>query len=488
MTDFAKKVAAYIEAEQLFAPASPSDVALSDATQLAVLVAVSGGADSMALLEVLRELNVEFQGSTTSAAVVRSSITNQLPYEVNGTVSTVPCSSIFASAKIEASHFNHRLRGAESERDCDFVRDYCAEHGIACHIGYAEGLTGAENEAREQRYAFLTETAEHCDAMLIATAHNCDDNLETMLLNLVRGSGTRGLAGIPPQRGNIIRPLLCVTRDEIEAYLTLRGVPHVTDSTNDTDAYSRNKLRHHVLPVLRELNPQSAPHALAAAQRLREDDAYLRNLAQERFDSRHSHQSKAPSDAPSVSAAELCAAPRPIAVRRIAAMTPHMLTAAQLDAVLRLCERTDGSAEAHVRGGRFVREYDALRFVAETAPTHDFAVAVRDLADFDGGEIVNKDFTCFLFKKSEICGTIVVNPRAEGDSIALLGRNVTKSVKKLLIEMKIPAASRDAIPVVSDDCGVLAIGGVARSSRAIPMAGDAIIEIKIIEKNNDTEG
>lgn len=464
MTDFAKKVAAYIERERLFASAP------TDGAQFTVLVAVSGGADSMALLEVLREL--QSQRSDNSAS----------PHGVSTTANAVVRSSIFTQVKIEVSHFNHRLRGAESDRDCEFVRDYCAAREIPCHIGYGEGLSGAENEAREQRYAFLATTAERCGATLIATAHNCDDNLETMLLNLVRGSGTRGLAGIPPRRDNVIRPLLCVTRAEIEAYLTLRGVPYVTDSTNDGDAYSRNKLRHHVLPVLRELNPQAAPHALAAAQRLREDDAFLREAA-------------GISDSTAINGAAISigdlhgGAAYPLAARRVASMTPHMLTAAQTDAILRLCERSDGSAEVHVRGGRFVREYDTLRFVADSdAPTHETSLAVRELTDFGGGEIVNKDFTCFLFKKSAIYGTIVVNPRAQGDFITLLGRNVTKSVKKLLIEMKIPASSRAAIPVISDERGVLAIGGVARSNRAIPTDGDTVLEVRIIKKNTDTEG
>ena len=138
-----------------------------------------------------------------------------------------------------AAHYDHGLRVEESGRDSRFVADMCRELGVECLTGrgdvrsYArERRLGTEEAARELRYAFLQEAAGKMGAQLIATAHNAGDNAETMLLALARGAGLRGLGGIPPRRGNIVRPMLAVTRAEVEEYLAARGIAHVEDSTN----------------------------------------------------------------------------------------------------------------------------------------------------------------------------------------------------------------------------------------------------------------
>ena len=179
-----------------------------------VLCALSGGADSMALLTVLERLAKE-RGFTLYAA-----------------------------------HFNHQLRGEESQRDEDFVTDWCQKRGIQLEVGRGDVAKQAEEEgkgveetARAMRYGFLTEAARTLEADKIATAHNADDNAETLLLHLVRGTGLDGLTGIPPVRGILIRPLLATPRQQIEAWLTQEGIPHVEDSSNQTDAYARNRLR-----------------------------------------------------------------------------------------------------------------------------------------------------------------------------------------------------------------------------------------------------
>ena len=179
-----------------------------------VICAVSGGADSMAMLWCLHCLKSEL------------------------------------SIRVEAAHFNHRLRGAESDRDEAFVREFCASHGIALTVGAANpedyGASGVEETARRLRYAFF----ETLDCDRLAPAHTADDNAETVLVNLLRGTGLRGLCGIPPVRGRIVRPLLFARRQNILDYLRTEGVAFVEDSTNGQDAYLRNRLRHHVLPLL----------------------------------------------------------------------------------------------------------------------------------------------------------------------------------------------------------------------------------------------
>ncbi|NMA24554.1 MAG: tRNA lysidine(34) synthetase TilS, partial [Clostridiales bacterium] len=196
-----------------------------------VLAAVSGGADSMCLLAALLELS-EKRGFTVAAA-----------------------------------HYNHRLRGDESERDARFVESFCRERGIALYSGAGDvaafagsaGL-GTEEAARRMRYDFLNKTEENINAKRIATAHTADDNAETVLLNLTRGAGLSGLGGIPPKRGIIIRPMLTLTREDVVAYLTSRGVPYIEDSTNALEICGRNVIRRRVIPVLRELNPRFLEH------------------------------------------------------------------------------------------------------------------------------------------------------------------------------------------------------------------------------------
>ena len=178
-----------------------------------VLAAVSGGLDSMCLLHLLT---------------------------VWGRERNIP---------VTAAHFNHQLRGAESDRDEQFVRDWCGVRGVPFVSGRGnvrelagrEGMS-LEEAAREARYAFLTKEKERLGCKYVLTAHHADDNAETMLLNLLRGTGLRGLTGIPAARDFLLRPFLQVTRAELAAYAAARDVPYVEDSTNALDDAARNVL------------------------------------------------------------------------------------------------------------------------------------------------------------------------------------------------------------------------------------------------------
>ena len=211
-----------------------------------VLAAVSGGLDSMCLLHLLATWGRE------------------------------------RNLNVAAAHFNHQLRGAESDRDERFVRDWCGAHEIPFVSGRgdvralaARKRMSLEEAAREARYAFLNQqkTALGCRCVLIA--HHADDNAETMLLNLLRGTGLRGLTGIPPEREDLLRPFLQVTRQELADYAGAHDVPYVEDSTNQMDDAARNVLRHQVLPVLRQLNPRAVENMSRAAELLRQDEEAL---------------------------------------------------------------------------------------------------------------------------------------------------------------------------------------------------------------------
>ena len=205
------------------------------------IVALSGGADSVALLLLLDEMGY----------------------------------------KVHALHCNFHLRGEESDRDERFCEDLCLKKNIPFHRihfdtkSYAEThKVSIEMAARELRYHYFEQLRQDIGAQGVCVAHHRDDSVETVLLNLVRGTGLRGLTGIQPRNGSILRPLLCVSKKEIETYLAEKGQPFVTDSTNLVADVQRNKIRLQVLPLLQELNPavneniQHTTEHLAEAQKV----------------------------------------------------------------------------------------------------------------------------------------------------------------------------------------------------------------------------
>lgn len=214
-----------------------------------VAVALSGGADSVSLLRALSE-------SADSLGIT-----------------------------IYACHLNHGLRGSESDRDEEFCKTLCEKMQIPIHTKRIDVKTlqnkheGIENAARRARYAFFREIHERTGAV-IATAHTASDNAETVLLNLTRGTGPRGLCGIPPRREFIIRPLLNVTREDVERYLETLGQDFVTDCTNLSTDYTRNKIRMNVISRLEEINPAFAGAVTRMCEAAREDSEFLEELAE----------------------------------------------------------------------------------------------------------------------------------------------------------------------------------------------------------------
>lgn len=197
------------------------------------LVAISGGADSVALLLLLLDMGYQ----------------------------------------VEAVHCNFHLRGEESDRDETFVRELCEERGVSFHLAHFDTREYAalhkvsiEMAARNLRYAYFEQLRKDIGAKDICVAHHRDDNVETMLMNLVRGTGIHGLSGIRPRNGRIVRPLLCVSRKEIEDYLSSIGQDYVTDSTNLIDDCVRNKFRLNIIPMLEEINPAVRENISRAAE------------------------------------------------------------------------------------------------------------------------------------------------------------------------------------------------------------------------------
>lgn len=347
--------------------------------------------------------------------------------------------------ELHAAHFNHRLRGEESDGDEAFVRDFCAGYQIPLEVGSAQvtpGRKGLEAAAREARYAFLRSLPG-----TVATAHTADDNAETILMHLLRGTGLKGLGGISPVSGSVIRPMLGITRQEVEAFLLEYHLLHREDSTNAGDDFLRNRIRHRIMPLLCQENP-NAPLAIShMAGRLRQDEAYLQSLLE--------------ADMPSVSrlrqmpAALQCR----YAERFLKENGVPEPEQSHILGLLALAETDKPSARMQFSGGvTIARDYERLVRLEETAAPESARVpcpgcvtlpqwGIRVTAGLEpnGGTGVRSQ------------GPLVVRSRQEGDTLRLNGG--TKSLKKRMIDRKISASQRKRVPVLADDNGVVWAGG-----------------------------
>ncbi len=412
-----------------------------------VLCAVSGGADSMALLSLLLGLREE------------------------------------RGLEIVAAHFEHGLRGEESLRDMAFVEAWCRERGVPCvtERGDTRALAASEHlsleeAARRLRYDFLERTADALGCERIATAHTADDNAETLLLNLLRGSGAAGLCGIPPRRGRIVRPLLETERAEILSYLEERGLPHVEDASNGDESFRRNRLRRAILPLLRELNPALNETLGRTAALLRQDEEYLSGLAadwlREHFDGE------------SLPLAALNALPPPLASRAVRQLCPQSLSAGQTESVLRFAEGTERGL-LDLPGLRLRREQGRLYLGEGKSPSFaprrivlgaetdfpELGLRVKAEEIFGDGPEINSQFKTFCLSCETIRGDLVCTGRRPGDRMRPRGRGLTKSLKALFLEAGLTQSERGRVLVFRDGEGILAAWPLALDERAAPAPG-----------------
>ena len=416
-----------------------------------IICAVSGGADSVAMLRCLHSLADEL------------------------------------SVTVSAAHFNHRLRGAESDRDEAFVRKICEKWGIPLFVSSgdvsdyaAETGKSIEEAARELRYAFFAKL----DGV-IATAHTADDHLETVLMNLMRGTALKGLCGIPPIRDNIIRPMLCVSREEILAYLEENSIDHVEDSTNAEPHCVRNRLRQDVIPLLRAENPSIADTVLQNSLLLREQEAYLAVQAEallQKAQTKRGLDCKILLQAPTVL--------RAMAIKRhLDSIHAPKLSQAHVNAVCRLVESNDPSAVCDLPGQwQCRREYQHLILTNESAKqtfapvvlgteTHiselGLRVSITRTDRYEQTENVSNVFAVQCDDPS----TLVIRPRQKGDRMRL--PSGSKSLQRLFIDRKIPAAQRGLVGVIADSQGILAVCGIGVNTDRKAVIGKSAVIIKI---------
>lgn len=420
-----------------------------------VLVAVSGGGDSMCLLHLLwRE-----------------------------------------GYQVEAATYDHGIR-PQSAQDAAFVETWCRERDIPCHVGRGdvprwaeEHRLGLEEAARALRYAFLRDTAQAAGAVKIATAHNADDNAETLLLHLLRGSGLNGLGGIPPVRGNLIRPLLTASRAEIDAYLERWDIPHVEDSTNADTTYRRNYLRHEVLPLLKAQNPNLLEGLSRTMRGLRQDSDYLEQQTAALAENAASTGSGLSYPAGELANLHPALANR-VVQHLVAQLDPDVvLTAAQREAVLALCRSDDPSGRYSLPGGLTARrEYDRLVL---TKGTENGPFAPVPLSPGERVTVGDRVLECQWAVCPEgkfnqpgefylvPCPGLVLRPRRIGDAITLPARD-RKTVKKLLIDSKVPRAVRDQIAVFDVGGQVAALDGFGADRAFLPKPGEKCWKISAL--------
>ena len=439
---------------------------LQPGAPLRLAAAVSGGADSMALLLLLRQLQPRF-GYTLSAC-----------------------------------HVNHGLRGQSADRDEAFVRAECARLGVPLRVFHAAELASppahaGEDWARRLRYtAFAQLQGQGIDA--IATAHTANDQAETLLLRLARGTGLHGAGGIRPRRGCYLRPLLCLSRAETEAVCRAAGQPWVTDETNDTDAYARNRLRHSALPALESTNAAAVQNLARFCEKAARGDAYL-----------------------AAGAAKLLAAARLPGAEPVWQLTPlqaadpllletalHSLVAPVRDAEEKYVQLLCGLVR---RGSGAVQLTDRVRFCAgdgcfwqEIVPerprqqedkrpeSQPFQPEKQAEYGFAGGWKVTAElFTADFEEKIQVVhkkdlknradyarittlyAGLVLRTRQPGDVYRPAGRSVHNRLRKWMNETGIPAQMRDQLPLLAAGSEVLWVCGAGFAEGLAPDEGTA---------------
>ena len=417
-----------------------------------VLVAVSGGPDSVALLAAIAQL--------------------------------APALGI----DVRAAHFNHHLRGEESQRDQQCAQSVAATLGVCCVTGDAVALSGRSNleaRAREQRYAFLAGIAESEGCTKIATGHTMDDQAETLLMRLLRGTGSDGLACIQPLRdGRIVRPLIECSRPQVLAFLKANALPYCEDSSNHDRRLLRNRVRHDVVPLLRSINP-NVVHTLASTAEILTGEAGLLEAEA---------RARLSVPAPFLPVAAIIAAPLALRGRVVRTWLREQrgdlqrLTAAHIRAVVDVALGTRPSARVRLPGGEQVaREYDRLRWLLgetrqaeeplrELVPGSVVALESGWRISAELAELVAEhrkirqwpgDLLEAAVDAASVPAPLIVRSTRPGDRVRPLGMRGSRKLQDIFVDRKLPRDERWSLPVVEAAGEILWVPGVVRSGDAL---------------------
>lgn len=421
-----------------------------------VVAAVSGGSDSMVLLNILNSLKDE--------------------YKIN----------------LCAAHVNHCLRGDDADSDQRFVEEKCREMGVPAYVlkvdvaeKAKESGEGFEECARRIRYEFFNSLGED---IVIATAHNLSDKVETFLFNFSRGSALRGLCSIPVRRDNIIRPLISCTKSEIFEYCEKNGIEYVTDATNADVTYSRNRIRHNVVKELSAINVSFEKCAERCISAINEDEEYLSLLADDYVEKSRSKNG--------FDAKILASAPLPLKKRALIRIAEECTgITPEYKSVRSICDMLDNHGKIQINGGVTVRvrkgildfpneaeEGKISEIVDGKAEFFDSVIETKivNIKEINNLQIISKQGLEYYLDCDKIIGRLVVRSRQAGDKISLKSRGCTKSLKKLFNELEISPEKRNAVAVFADEKGVVLVEGVGCDSRvAVNSTTENVLFVKI---------
>ena len=401
-----------------------------------IIVAVSGGPDSICLLDILHQLSY---GLETSLIV---------------------------------AHFDHGLRPKEDQAETQLVKHLADSLGITFETERAVHLkadtASLEEKAREARYSFLERVREKHNGTKIAFGHNLNDQAETFLMRLLRGSGPAGLSGIPPERnGRIIRPLIRMQREDIILYLNVRGIPYSTDSSNTDAKYLRNRIRHELLPLMMDYQPKLIERLGETADLLREEDSYLDHMAGEWIEK----ESEQLPDCIAVSILSLKDLPLPFQNRVVRILLKKVnnslrrIDHGHIKSIIALADSKSPHAMLDLPNHLVVRRiYEKLMFASnEDKPVQGFSYLLDGPGDLFLNEtgqtlrVEEKDYTApdieaggysVNLDADSIQYPLTVRNFNQGDRFVPLGMNGHKKVKKFFIDLKVPYRERPAVPIV----------------------------------------
>lgn len=410
-------------------------------------------------------------------------------------------------------HINHGIRGSEADADQHFAEELARKHQIPIKIfkqdvrAYAKVQGISEEEAgRQIRYEAFYQVLKDEKATKIAVAHTMNDNAETMLFNLARGTGIKGLCAVPPVRDQIIRPLLCITRNQVEQYLNERGQPYCTDTTNLMDDYSRNRIRHHIIPAMEEqINVRTIENMSRAAELLRETQIYMEKNIQIAFQ-RIAKECKGQY----LLEIEVLKKEEPIIQKEVLRKTMYSLAGRlkdidnrHVEQLMELLSMKSGKRISLPYGIVAEREYKIIRIGQIIDKMEDFEIAIKEEGEykipaFDSrilvtvehsfpnlNEIIKNDYTKW-FDYDKICQSISLRNRRAGDYFQVNAQGGTKKLKDYFIDAKVPRSRRDSYPLLAMGSHILWIlGERASEGYKITESTKNILKVKLVGGKKD---
>ena len=403
------------------------------------------------------------------------------------------------SFSLRAVHVNHHVRGEEAVRDQEFTRRLCESLGVPLDLYDYDVPRMAETDhlsceeaGREARRRAFYRTAcrwERPDQVRIALAHHENDQAETVLHNLVRGAGLAGLAGIRPVHrtgsGMYIRPLLCISREETENYLIQRGIPWVTDSTNEEEVYTRNKIRREILPALMQINSGAVKNIAAAAGRVLEAEDYLSELTKKAVEKYTAKEGSV-----WILSRDLFEEPMLLQKRVVknvleaAAGKKKDLSSAHMEAVLELAKGRTGASASLIYGLRAQQVYGDIHITRGEQEKKDLLELEFRVFPYENQQIPEKTYTKW-FDYDKIKNGLAVRRRLPGDYLMISRDGGTKKLKDYFIDCKVPRRERDNVTLLADGSHVLwAVGYRISEYYKVTSQTKKVIKVQVKGENN----